>query len=86
MRLAIEEKRKPDTSLPDPSDLGFSASETEMLYELWSIWKALGRPPNISILIDELVRGHGGVIAGLLQMDTLYAKTQQQLEDQNPKK
>ena len=86
MRLAVEEQKKPDDSLPDPSEVAFSASETEMFYELWSIWHALGKPPNISTLANELASGHGALISGLLQMETLYARVKQQLENQKPKK
>jgi len=86
MRLAIEEKRKPDSGLPEPSEVGFSASETEWMYELWTLWRALDKPPNISVLAREIIDGHGGLIAGLLEIESLFAKTRQQLEEQEPKK
>ena len=82
MALAISEKRKPDNSLPDPSELGFSVSETEWAYELWTQWRALGKPPNVSVLMNEIADGYGGVITMLLEMESLYDKTQQQIEDQ----
>jgi hypothetical protein len=85
MRLAIEEKKTPDDSLPDPSEVGFSASDTEMIYNLWVVWRALGKPPNISMLIKELI-DYEGVIGGLLEMESLYARVQRQFESQNPKK
>lgn len=84
MRLAIEEKRKPDNSLPDPSELGISASEVEWIYNLWSTWRALGRPPQVSVLMREMAGGYGSVISLLLQMESLFAKTQQQLEESEP--
>jgi len=66
--------------------VGFSASETEWMWDLWTIWKALGKPPNVSVLAKEIIDGHGGLIAGLLEMESLFAKTRQQLDEQNPKK
>ncbi len=84
-RLAASEERKPDDSLPDPSEVAFSASETEWMYELWTFWRALGRPPNVSTLMKEIV-ANGGVVTGLLQLESMYAKVKQQLENQNPKK
>ena len=82
--LAINERRKPDNSLPDPSSLGFAASETEWGYELWALWRALGKPPQVSVLMKEISEGYGGVIAMMLEMESLYDKTKQQLEEQNP--
>jgi len=82
---AISEKRKPDTSLPDPSELGMSASETEWAYEFWLQWRALGKPPQVSMLMKEISGGYGGVITLLLQLESLYAKVQQQIEDQHGK-
>lgn len=84
-KLAIEEERTPDSSLPDPSTWGISASETEWAYELWAQWRALGKPPNVSVLVNEIVNGYGGVITLLLELESVYAKTKQQLEDQKPK-
>jgi hypothetical protein len=86
MRLAIQEKKTPDSSLPDPSKVGLSASETEWMYELWVLWRALDKPSNVSVLAKEIIDGHGGLIAGLLEIESLFAKTRQQLEEQNPKK
>ena len=86
MRLAASEKRKPDDSLPDPAEVDFSVSETEFIYELWTLWKAMGRPPQVSVLINELSSGYGGVITKLLQLESMYDKTKLQLENQNPKK
>lgn len=86
MQLAINEKRKPDNSLPDPSELGLSPSEVEMGYELWTRWKALGRPPQVSVLVNEIANGYGGVINLLLQLESIYDKTKQQLEEQKPTK
>jgi hypothetical protein len=83
--LAVEEKRTPDSSLPDPSTWGISASETEWAYELWAQWRALGKPPNVSVLVNEIVNGYGGVITLLLELESIYAKTKQQLEEQSPK-
>ena len=82
----MEEKRKPDNSLPDPALLGFTASETEWFWDLWVKWTALGEPPQVSVLVQEIISGYGGIIAGLLEMKSLYAKTKQQLDEQNPKK
>jgi hypothetical protein len=84
-KLAIEEKKTPDSSLPDPSEWGISASETEWAYELWVQWRALGKPPNVSVLVNEIVGGYGGVITMLLELESIYAKTKQQIEDQQPK-
>ena len=86
MRLATEERKKPDSSLPDPSELGFSASEAEWVYEMWVRWRALGKPPQVSTLMKEIAGGYGGVISALLQLESLYEKTKQQLDEQNPKK
>ncbi len=86
MKLAVEERRKPDSSLPDPSEVGLTPSEVEWGYELWSMWKALNRPPQVSVLMRELANGYGGVITMLLQLESIYEKTRQQLEEQNPKK
>ena len=84
--LVIEEKRKPDNSLPDPAELAFSPNETKWGYELWTQWRALGKPPQVSVLMGEIANGYGGVITMLLEMESLYAKTQQQIDDQNPTK
>lgn len=86
MKLAVEERRKTDSSLPDPLELGLLPSEVEWGYELWATWKALGRPPQVSALMREIASGYGGVIAMLLQLESIYEKTRQQLEEQNPKK
>ena len=86
MKLAVDEKRKPDTNLPDPLELGLLPSEMEWGFELWSFWKALGRPPQVSVLMTELINGYGGVINLLLQLETIYEKTKQQLDEQTPKK
>ena len=83
-RLAVEEKRTPDSSLPDPSELGFSVSEMEWGYELWLRWRALGKPPQVSTLMKEISEGYGGVISMLLEMESLYSRTKQQLEEQSP--
>jgi len=83
--LVIEEKKTPDTSLPDPSSVGFSVSEMEWGYELWLRWRALGKPPQVSMLMKEISDGYGGVISMLLEMESLYSKTKQQLEEQEPK-
>jgi len=80
-----EEKKTPDSSLPDPSNLGFSVSEMEWGYELWLRWRALGRPPQVSTLMKEISEGYGGVISLLLEMESLYSKTKQQIEEQQPK-
>ena len=85
-RLAAEEDRTPDSNLPDPSSWGISASETEWAYELWTQWRALGKPPNVSVLVNEIVGGYGGVITLLLELESIYAKTKQQLDEQKPKK
>lgn len=84
-RLVQEEKKTPDNSLPDPSSLGFSVSEMEWGYELWLRWRALGKPPQVSILMREISEGYGGVISLLLEIESLYAKTKRQLEEQLPK-
>jgi hypothetical protein len=81
----VEEKKTPDTSLPDPAAVGFSASEMEWGYELWLRWRALGKPPQISGLMKEISEGYGGVISMLLEMESLYAKMKQQLEGEKPK-
>ena len=83
-KLAVEEKRTPDSSLPDPSKWGISASETEWAYDLWAQWRTLGKPPNVSVLVNEIVNGYGGVITLLLELESIYSKTKQQLEEQNP--
>ena len=85
MALAREEKRKPDDSLPDPSELDLTESEVEWGYQLWGIWRALGKPPNVSTLMREIAGGYGGVITMLLRLESIYDKTKQQLENQNPK-
>jgi hypothetical protein len=72
--------------LPDPSEVGFSASETEWMYEFWIKWRAMGKPSDVSKLAQELATGHGALISGLLQMDSLYGRIQQQLKNQEPKK
>ena len=82
--MAVNEKKTPDDSLPDPSELGFSESELEWIYQLWLQWRSLGRPPQISILMKEFTDGYGGVIAGLLQMESIYARVKQQMENQSP--
>jgi len=84
--LAINERKTQDNSLPDPSELKLSPSEVEMGYELWCIWRALDKPPNISVLIKEIAHGYGGMISLMLQLESLYAKTKRQLEEQSPKK
>lgn len=85
-KLAQEEWRKSDNSLPDPLELGLLPSEIEWGYELWSIWKALNKPPQVSVLMNEIANGYGGVITMLLQLESIYEKTRRQLEEQNPKK
>jgi len=84
--LAISERKTQDDSLPDPSELKLSPSEVEWGFELWSLWKALDRPPQVSVLMDELARGYGGVITMLLQLESIYDKTKRQIENQNPTK
>jgi hypothetical protein len=84
-RLSVEENKTPDSSLPDPSEWGISASETEWAYDLWVQWRALGKPPNVSVLVNEIASGYGGVITLLLELESIYAKTKQQLEEQKPK-
>jgi len=83
--LVVEENKTPDTSLPDPSAVGFSASEMDWGYELWLRWRALGKPPQVSVLMKEISEGYGGVISMLLEMESLYAKTKQQVEEKLPK-
>jgi hypothetical protein len=56
------------------------------MYSLWTIWRALGKPSDISRLVNELATGHGALISGLLEMESLYASVKQQLENQNPAK
>jgi hypothetical protein len=85
-QLAVEEERTPDSSLPDPSTWGISASETEWAYELWTQWRALGKPPNVSVLVNEIVGGYGGVITLLLELESIYGRVRQQLNEQKPKK
>lgn len=36
--------------------------------------------------MNELINGYGGVITMLLELETIYEKTKQQLDEQNPKK
>jgi len=84
--LAISERKTQDDSLPDPSELKLSPSEVEMGYELWSIWRALNRPPHISELMTEIANGHGGMITLMLQLESIYDKTKRQIENQNPTK
>ena len=84
-KLAKEEQKTPDSSLPDPSTWGIAASETEWAYDLWVQWRALGKPPNVSVLINEITNGYGGVITLLLELESIYAKTKQQIEEQKPK-
>ncbi len=86
MRLAIEEERTPDDSLPDPAELPFTASETEWLTDLWLQWRALGKPPQISVLMKEITDGYGGIIAAMLKMESLYGKARLQLENRKPKR
>ena len=85
-RLAVEEDRTPDSNLPDPSTLGISASEAEWAYDLWVQWRALGKPPNVSVLVNEIVGGYGGVISLLLELESIYGRTKKQLDEQKPKK
>jgi hypothetical protein len=71
--------------LPDPDQLGLTASETEWAYELWTIWRAMGKPPNVSALMQDLARGYGGAIAMLLELESIYAKHKLQIEERKPK-
>jgi len=84
-KLAQEEQKTPDNSLPDPSKWEVSASETEWAYDLWVQWRALGKPPNVSVLVNEIAGGYGGVITLLLEMESIYSKTKQQIEGEKPK-
>jgi hypothetical protein len=87
IRLAAEERKTPSDSLPDPSEVGFSASETEWMWDLFVMWTALGEPPQVSVLVNEIISGYGGIIAGLLEMKSLYAKVKQKTNnEQNSKK
>ena len=54
------------------------------MWDLWTKWTALGEPPQVSVLVNEITQGYGGIIAGLLEMKSLYARTKKQLEEQNP--
>lgn len=85
MALAVAEEKTPDDSLPDPSELGFSASEAEWVYVLWTQWRALGKPPQVSTLMKEIADGYGGVIAGLLEMESLFNKAKLQIENKKPR-
>ena len=56
----------------------------EWLYELWTIWRATEKRYLPSQLIPELMSGHGRILTGLFDMESLYAKVQAQLKGQKP--
>ena len=85
MRLAAREGGE-DEGLPEPEQLSFAPDEFDLIYELWVLWVATDKRYLPSQLIPELQSGYGRILTGMLEMESLYAKTKAQLKKQLPTK
>lgn len=83
-QLAIHEGNEPDDSLPDPETLPMNVDEMGMLYELWLLWSATEKRYLPSQLIPEILSGHGRLLSGMMEMETLFMKTKAQIKKQKP--
>jgi hypothetical protein len=84
MELGRREASTPDNSLPDPESLPFDPDEMEWMYQLWAIWTATEKRYLPSQLIPELLSGHGRILTGLFDMESLYSKVKAQFKKQTP--
>lgn len=84
MELAKREGSTPDDSLPDPENLSFASDELEFAYDLWAIWSATDKRYLPSQLIPEMLSGHGRMLTGIMEVESLYNKVKAQLKKQMP--
>lgn len=84
MNLAIREGSSSSDNLPEPETLPFDPDEMEWIYELWTLWTATEKRYLPSQLIHEMLSGHGRILTGLFDMESLYARTKQDLKNRMP--
>jgi len=82
MALAAKEGEETSGDLPDPSELPFGVDEMGMIYDLWLLWAATEKRYLPSQLIPELLSGHGRLLTGIMEMESLFAKAKMQVKRQ----